>query len=332
MKSVKIVIWLVIAVLLTSVLIFALVVQNNDTSWFSFGSNKFSGSYNSKDYEIGSPTESLSNIEEVKINWIAGEINISQSTDGTVSFNCPEDKDLEEDFRLRYLVKDGKLTIQFTKPFNVFQQLLKGNRIKKTLNISLPKDISEVNVDNVSSDINITNTDIDTLRIDNVSGHITIEGESTNCSDIGAISIDSVSGTIAINSIISSDFFVDTVSGDVTASNITSRLFKIGSVSGVVKADGSFEKVDVETVSGKVDINSITMIRNLEAESVSADINIAIPENDGFSVRVDTVSGKLTSDFDIPKQGTHYRYKNGDQYDPSFEIETISGDVTINRV
>lgn len=328
MKTFKIVIWVVIAVLLTSTLIFALSAQSSSSKLFPIGVSGLSGNYkNSSEYKIGGPSMSVDNVSSVEVNWISGGINVLSSTDNNILFDCPEDKKLDDDYKLRYLVKDGKLTIQFTKPFNVFQQLFKKN-IKKTLNIYIPSSVTEIEVNNVSSDTVISDISADLLEINNVSGEIYINSLSLTGKEIKRISIDNVSGKMTINNIITDNLSVNTVSGGFTADNTTAKFFYIDNVSGKINLDGSFDKVEADTVSGDFTINSKTMLSDLAVDGVSAAINITIPENDGFELELDKASAYFKCQFETKNTGDLYIYKNRTS---KFEIDTVSGNVNIWR-
>ncbi|MGN0517501.1 MAG: DUF4097 family beta strand repeat-containing protein [Acutalibacteraceae bacterium] len=326
MKAVKITIWLVIAALLTATPIFAMSAQNGSSNFFSFDVSGLSGNYkNSSEYKIGSPSISVDNISSVEVNWISGEINVLSSTDNNILFDCPDDKKLEDDYKLRYLVKDGKLTIQYTKPFNVFQQLFKKN-IKKTLNIYIPSSVKEVTVNNVSSNTVISDISTDLLEINNVSGEIYLSSLSLTGKEIKRISIDNVSGKMTVNNITTDNLSVNTVSGGFAADNTTAKFFYIDNVSGKINLNGSFDKVEADTVSGDFTINSKTMLSDLAVDGVSAAINITIPENDGFELELDKASAYFKCEFETKNTGDLYIYKNRTS---KFEIDTVSGNVNL---
>lgn len=328
MKAFKIVIWVVISALLIGVLIYALNTQDGGFNFLSFGSSALSGHYkNSSEYKIGSSTVSADSISSVEINWIAGTLNVIKSTESSIKFDCPDDKALEDDYKLRYLVKNGKLTIQYTKPFNVFQQLF-SKSVEKTLNIYIPANVTEITVNTVSTETSISNVNPNMLDIENVSGDLSLTNIGNSNAKLKSIDIDNVSGIITLTNIYTNSLDAETVSGNINAENITAKTLDIDNVSGKVAFGGSFDRVDADTVSGNISIKSKTMLSDLSTDGVSAVIDITIPENDGFALDLDKVSADFECDFETKKTGDLYIYKNGTA---DFKMDTVSGDINIYR-
>lgn len=100
------------------------------------------------------------------------------------------------------------------------------------------------------------------------------------------------------------------------------------------------ERIDAETVSGNVEIMGV--VKELRADSVSGtvllctgeapqsadvstvsgDIKFELPENDGFYIDFDSVSGKVTSEFSLIINNGKKVYGNGQR---RFDFETVSG-------
>ncbi len=142
------------------------------------------------------------------------------------------------------------------------------------------------------------------LDIESVSGGVKVEG--------GAMSISSIS--------------VESVSGGVTLRNIESSDLSIETVSGSVVAEGAFGKIDVQSVSGGQTLRLSMLPRSLKMETVSGSLRITLPENDGFTARLDSVSGGLRCDFAQSTGKRAVQYKSGGV---AFDLESISGNATI---
>ena len=102
----------------------------------------------------------------------------------------------------------------------------------------------------------------------------------------------------------------------------------IDTTSGNARVSGSFERVDVNTVSGNINIHSAKMLEGFKTSSISGDITLTIPENDGFTVDFNKVTGKFKSDFSFAIQGDTHIYKNGET---RFNASTVSGNLDIVR-
>ncbi len=163
-----------------------------------------------------------------------------------------------------------------------------SNLPKKTLTVKIPKSMAESFLK---------------LEIDVTSADTNINGIKTN-----SLEIDNVSGKTTINGVTANDFDLSTVSGDVNAK-------------------GSFTNLEFESVSGKINLTSETVLKKVECDSTSGDTTLRIPEN-GFTAEFDSVSGDFNSDFGTVKKGNKYTSGDGSA---EFEFDTVSGDVTIKR-
>lgn len=101
------------------------------------------------------------------------------------------------------------------------------------------------------------------------------------------------------------------VAADAVVSGITAPT-KVKSVSGEVTLDGVRSDITAQTVSG--DLESRGLAGSLDFTTVSGDLTVV----DGASARVraKTVSGDMTLDLDVPRDG-------------SIELSSVSGDLTL---
>ena len=68
-----------------------------------------------------------------------------------------------------------------------------------------------------------------------------------------------------------------------------------------------------------------------DCESISGSVKIAIPENTGFSLDYESISGSISNEFTgstMKKSGENV-YKNGSV---EFDVETVSGKITITKI
>ena len=105
---------------------------------------------------------------------------------------------------------------------------------------------------------------------------------------------------------------VDTVSANVTVSRITAESLIIDTTSGDIRVDGSFEEIDLDTVSGEFLAELLRCPDEIKTDSVSGDVTIRIPDNEGFTYKKDSVSGSFECDFDVKQKEDRGTYKNGD--------------------
>lgn len=122
---------------------------------------------------------------------------------------------------------------------------------------------------------------------------------------------------------------LDSVSGDVKGTDLDISRINVESVSGNIHLSGAFAEVQVDTTSGSVMLTSETMLERMDLKAVSGSLTIMIPENDGFTLNFDKVSGGYSTDFNCTQENNRYTYKDGSAM---FNADVVSGDVKILRL
>lgn len=144
------------------------------------------------------------------------------------------------------------------------------------------------------------------------------------------LSIDSVSGAVSVEGggMRLREADVETVSGGVEIDNLYADEASVSSVSGGITLGGGFGEIDLESVSGGMTLRLFAMPRSVRAESISGGVDLALPENDGFTARLESISGRLRSDFEGGEEKNRVQYKNGGA---ELRFETVSGGVSLRR-
>lgn len=280
---IRIVIWSLVALILTGVLVSGVVLKGawSSSDDFSVG---FTGTVYSGEYNIGggSVTEPINAVE---VHWVSGKIDIAVY-DGEATVIGENEID-DEDYRLRYRVENGRLTVHSEKSGFSFGVI---KRPKKELTIKIPRAFAQ---------------DIRELKINSVSAEINISGLA-------------VSQTVE----------VDTVSGKVTAEDLTAACLECDTVSGGIKASGAIESFDLDSTSGSAEIVTSVPLKRLETDTVSGNVTIIIPENSGFTLEFDTVSGDIDCEFPLTKKNGKHIYADGSA---KLEADSTSGDFTVKK-
>jgi Putative adhesin len=200
--------------------------------------------------------------------------------------------------------------------------------------------------------------------IHTASGEIDVEGLS------GAVSLASSSGDVRAGDL-TGGLKVSTTSGDVQLSDIAGKL-DVGSISGDVKLEnGKIDGATVNTTSGEVDLDGVAGALKLTSvsgdlrvraardgqldfsttsgeikyegslasksanslNSISGDVNLQLPDASGFRLDASTVSGDLSSEFELRDGQQARRNLSGTAGDASatLTIGTTSGDISIER-
>ena len=249
-------------------------------------------------YSKGSSfTYSASEITEIDITWVGGEIEVisSDKAELTVTENS---ESLPDDAKMHYLIKDGKLTIHYSKA--LYKEEV--DVASKHLKIEVPKGI-EIDIDSVNADINIGEMALGEMKLTNVSGDVSL-GKIV-CSEI---KIENVDGTVTANEIVADEFTADSVSGTITVSKISANDIK------------------VKTVSGKTEIG-IAKKSNVKVSGVSGAVDIAIPDDIGATVTFSTMSGTFGSEKPHKTSQKIYTFGPGEI---EIAVETVSGNLHIS--
>lgn len=145
--------------------------------------------------------------------------------------------------------------------------------------------------------------------------------------------------------------YVKTTSGDIGLPHLTCGLAEVSTVSGDVSMTGEMEEINVQTISGEMEVSGTihrillhttsgdcdlrldSVPENMDLETVSGDIRVYLPDNDGFTLRYKRVSGDLRSDFPLTtsfgSRSGYATYKNGDLCE--YSMATVSGDLKLMK-
>lgn len=222
-------------------------------------------------------SELLTGIDEIEIHWLTGDVYLVESDTDGVTFQ--EDyTGSNEDYRMRYKVSNGKLTIQPCKS-KLFDSI---DLPRKALTVFLPDTLTldKITVETVSADVELMGGSVDALSINTMSGNITGPGLSAKEYELGT-----VSGDISLTALPAGSSAIDceTVSGEVRIS-CTAHPDEIdfNSVSGNLRLTlpkGSCRyTLDFSTVSGDRDtdrfISGGDETCDITAETVSGNVEL----------------------------------------------------------
>lgn len=257
---VRLVLSVVIFFMLLSCLLFGIMKKDGKNFFINFG---FGGlHYSDEDkYIVGNTSFHASELEEIHIDWVDGQLNVVPVDNGDdkilISEAGEQGKEIPLDNKIRSRFENGILTVHYcSSSWFSFGH----HDTNKTAYISIPKqlahDIKIIEVDNVSADVYMDNLTAKEVEIDNVSGEVSFDGAVTdfdmetvsgNCklkstTTPNDISVDAVSGDTFITVPAQSDFYVETdsVSGELlnefpTISKNSNNKWEFDSVSGDVE-------------------------------------------------------------------------------------------------
>lgn len=258
-----------------------------------------------KYYTAGSGTVS-SAVNEIDVDWVAGDIDISASDEATeIAFT--EQTDLtDEKYAMHWRLDGSVLKIKYVKSGTVPEP-----NMKKTLSVTIPASFTlrELDVDSVSGNVALNNVKTADCELETLSGNISLTNVTAP-----VLHAESVSGKITAGEGVYGDVEFETVSGDITLENGSSPL-------------RSFE---AESVSGKVRLWARRCPSLVEIETTSGKAELIFSEGAGFTLTFHTVSGKFESQFETTKNGNVYTAAG--EGNGSIRVDTTSGNVTVTKI
>ena len=308
-KIILAVLCLLIALMLSIVLMKGLHGELGFLNW-SFGGKFWSKNivenvdsvYKDSNTKVATIYEDISNLDIDLVNeaFVLETWN-NDYTEVTIISSYPQEKQPKINFA-------GSTLSISVPPRNSFG-IHSGDNVTIRLPKTMAENLTKTDVDIVSGKVNISNTKSTDANVSSVSGSINI-----NECDFVALDCDSVSGAIKIT---------------------TSKIEEVSceSVSGKIEIEADIEKnFDISTTSGSQTIQTNTLpLLGGDCESISGSVKIAIPENTGFSLDYESISGSISNEFTgstMKKSGENV-YKNGSV---EFDVETVSGKITITKI
>ncbi len=129
---------------------------------------------------------------------------------------------------------------------------------------------------------------------------------------LSAFDFSGASAELTVSGLTVNDLDCDGVSGKINASGLMAQTVDIDTTSGEIRYDGSYVKMNVNTVSGMVRVNSTGTAQETEVDSTSGAMSFA-----GIigALKANSISGEVFTD--------------GVVYADSVEIDTASGSVSL---
>lgn len=124
------------------------------------------------------------------------------------------------------------------------------------------------------------------------------------------------------------ELVIENVSAKINIEGIKTNILSINTVSGNITTDNIIvnKVITLDNVSSKLNIDCSNVPDKINIATVSGNIQLSIPENEGFTMNYTSVSGHLYSDFQYTFNKKTYTYKNGGA---DINISSVSGDLSI---
>ncbi|GFI61274.1 hypothetical protein IMSAG049_00431 [Clostridiales bacterium] len=246
----------------------------------------------------------FTDISEIEINWIDGEITVGIYDGDTINVSEYSKNPLSVKDMMQCKLSGDKLSIDYCSRKG-FSFLFKPKNINKRLTVLIPKKLAQLNE----------------LKIDTVSSLIDISEICTK-----NINVETVSGPASISNVTLSDFSSSSVSGKIFAKSLTAQSINLDTVSGDCFIEGSVSLVDFDSTSGSLEFTSDICPSEIKAATISGNVTAYIPEDSSFSYSFDRVSGNFNTDFSVVLSKGGGTCGNADS---EFSFDTVSGDVML---
>ncbi len=235
-------------------------------------------------------------IDELEIDWVAGEITLVQSDDATLSVS-ENGGSLPETKRMHWYLDGRTLRIKYCASGFVGEI----DSAEKHLTVELPAGIA-LDVENVSARITADALELSEFELDNVSGETALAALKAD-----RVELDTISGSIDIDSIAAGDIDAESVSGALLLANISAPTLKLVSVSGAVE----LSLLDCGTAS---------------LTGTSSEMRIELLGGLGATLEFNGVSGRLRTDADYSVTDDRRIFGDGGC---KLSVSTVSGDLNL---
>ena len=144
-----------------------------------------------------------------------------------------------------------------------------------------------------------------------------------NCNNL---EIDAAATDVNIQDLTIRELDFDGASGNLILDNCNIEELDIDTASGDVEFTGILENLDFDAASAKFYGEFFENPRNLNMDSMSGDLELVLPEDAGFELNMDTVSGSFDTDFLVGKHDKAYICGEGQC---KIKVSAMSSDVSI---
>ena len=215
----------------------------------------------------GRYTVELDQLKELSVDWISGSVVVELTDESIIRFEETAVKSIPERDALRYGISGGKLRIQACKKNYVGKLPLKN--LVLYLPRSLVNDLEECEFDLVSAALHLDGLSLQELEVNTVSGKLDLSNLTAKKAEIdcvsadavirdcafGSLRLDDVSGQMSVHGSIQK-VKASSVSGSVQLFLQDSREIQVSTMSGMVALmlDSTPEDAQISTTSADVEL------------------------------------------------------------------------------
>lgn len=182
--------------------------------------------------------------------------------------------------------------------------------------------------------------DGNTLKVDYGSGmsclglsskHLEVTLPRSLAGAMGSLDVEGATGVYRVEGITCDALQAHLASGKLDAHDVNAAQLSLEAASGMIDVQGDFaDSVSIHVASGEANVTCAKACpKSISAEMATGKVTLAIPDNTGFSVKLDKLVGSFNSDFPLAQQGDNRsRYGNGAA---SFNFDIATGSLTLRK-
>ncbi|MEG1393088.1 MAG: DUF4097 family beta strand repeat-containing protein [Christensenellaceae bacterium] len=339
MKNTKTAVKTTILIIIVAVLIVVMIwgIGYGGGMWEKFSGMRFSfgGTQLPADAQIVTEFETdRAGIKKISLDYASEDIKVVKGSEKSIKIVQTSDRKLEE----KHLVKNGIANGTIESISGLKNQWIAWNTPKMQVTVTLPADFEgELVIGTQSGTVQAEVGIQSQVKINTMSGSISLIGGKN-------IEANSTSGTITALKSTGENLKCETMSGDIAVKDAVVEMMEADSVSGGIFLSGDVREVKANAVSGNIDIDiknpmdidvestsgeieaqvkDASLLNKIDMNSISGTVQISLPENDGFTVDFESISGDMDNDFGEAV------YKNGMI---KIKVDTTSSDFDLKRV
>ncbi|MGM9661456.1 MAG: DUF4097 family beta strand repeat-containing protein [Faecousia sp.] len=141
-----------------------------------------------------------------------------------------------------------------------------------------------------------------------------------------ALKVDAASSKLYVEDLNIRDVEVDTASGTSQFHNCTVDELDIDTASGDIRFTGSLNRLECDSASASVYAELDNVPSEIDMDTASGAVELILPKDAGFSVKLDSMSGSFDSDFPTTMKNGQYVCGDGAC---RIDMSSMSGKVTI---
>lgn len=142
------------------------------------------------------------------------------------------------------------------------------------------------------------------------------------------LEIDAASAALEVSSLTLGDVELDTASGVCRLDNCTVNTIDVDTASGDIRFSGSLNTLDFDGASASIYAELTNCPSRIDVDTMSGDLDLTLPEGCGFTVSMNAMSSRFSSDFETTTQNGSHVYGDGSC---RINVDAMSGDVILRK-